>query len=75
MTRRERMREVERRARRPAVLMSVPGRRDDGSDTWWYVVPPTSARIHVLKGAKEIGRGDVARRKAIREVDRMNRLR
>lgn len=50
-----------RAKRRPRFdVMSVPGHRDDGRDTWWYLCDwRTDARV-------EIGRGDRNRMRAYR---------
>ncbi len=53
-----------RRPGRRWSVLSVPGGREDGSDTWWFV---TSNRL-----TEEIGKGERGRRRAWREAKARN---
>lgn len=47
-------------------VTSVPGYQSNGNDTTWYLVYGRTRR------REEVGKGGVAMRKALREVDRRN---
>jgi hypothetical protein len=56
-----------RRAKRPRrrwSVLSLPGGREDGSDTWWFV---TSDRL-----TEEVGKGERGRRRAWQEAKTRN---
>lgn len=53
-----------RKPRRRWSVLSVPGGREDGSDTWWFV---TSDRL-----TEEVGKGERGRRRAWQEAKARN---
>jgi hypothetical protein len=49
-------------------VMSVPGRRDDGADTAWFVVD----RCRQATDARHVGDGETARLRAFGQARRLN---
>ncbi len=48
-------------------VMSAPGRRDDGSDTYWFVVDERTRK------SEQIGAGDKAQIAALRKANELNK--